>query len=68
MDGNARHEVIIIGSGPAGLSTALHLLLCDPSWAERLVILEKAVHPRFKLCGGAVTPLGLKCLLEVLQV
>ncbi len=34
MGGNARHEVISIGSGLAVLCTALYLLLYDPSWAE----------------------------------
>ncbi len=28
-------DLIIIGSGPAGISTALHLLQQDPGWADR---------------------------------
>jgi flavin-dependent dehydrogenase len=56
-------DLLIIGTGPAGLSTALHLLQQDPSWAGRMLLLEKAVHPRPKLCGGGVTRLGL-CLLR----
>lgn len=56
------HDLIIIGAGPAGISTALHLLQLNPSWAHRMVILEKEAHPRAKLCGGGVTRLGLNVL------
>lgn len=56
-------DLLIIGSGPAGLSTALHLLRQDTSWAERMIVLEKATHPRPKLCGGGVTRIGLEALL-----
>ena len=55
-------DVLIAGSGPAGSSTALHLLRIDPAWAERIVIVDKAVHPREKLCGGGVTQLGERVL------
>jgi len=55
-------DLLIVGSGPAGVSTALHLLQQDPGWAERLIVIEKARHPRPKLCGGGVTRLGLKVL------
>lgn len=51
-------DVLIIGSGPAGMSTALHLVHQDPTWAERLVVIEKAVHPREKPCGGGLTHFG----------
>ncbi len=51
-------DVLIIGSGPAGISTALHLVQADQSWADRIVVIEKAVHPRDKLCGGGVTRTG----------
>jgi flavin-dependent dehydrogenase len=54
--------LLIIGAGPAGLSTALHLLQIDPGWADRMVVLERAAHPRHKLCGGGVTRLGLHYL------
>jgi flavin-dependent dehydrogenase len=51
-------DILIVGSGPAGMSTALHLLKADPAWAGRIVVVDKAVHPREKLCGGGVTHLG----------
>ena len=55
-------DVLIVGSGPAGSSTALHLVRQDRSWAERIVVVDKAVHPREKLCGGGVTHLGVNVL------
>jgi flavin-dependent dehydrogenase len=55
-------EVIIVGSGPAGSSTALHLAARDPALARRTLILEKAVHPRVKLCAGGITGKGLRIL------
>lgn len=47
-------DLLIIGSGPAGCSTALHLAHLDPALARRTVILEKSEHPRHKLCGGGL--------------
>jgi menaquinone-9 beta-reductase len=52
-------DVLIVGAGPAGLATALHLVRLDPTWAERLVVLEKRTHPRTKVCGGGITRFGL---------
>jgi geranylgeranyl reductase family protein len=51
-------DVLIVGSGPASMSTALHLVKADPTWAKRIVAVDKAVHPREKLCGGGITRLG----------
>ncbi|HSM58960.1 MAG TPA: FAD-dependent monooxygenase [Candidatus Sulfomarinibacteraceae bacterium] len=58
-------DVLIVGSGPSGMSTALHLVQSDPTWAERLVVVDKAVHPREKLCGGGVTHLGTDVLARL---
>jgi flavin-dependent dehydrogenase len=48
-------DILIIGAGPAGMSVALHLVEADAGWAERLLVIDKAIHPREKLCGGGVT-------------
>ncbi|MFQ5594367.1 MAG: NAD(P)/FAD-dependent oxidoreductase [Anaerolineae bacterium] len=48
-------EIIIVGGGPAGLSTGLSLQRLDRRLAERVVILERETYPREKLCGGGIT-------------
>jgi flavin-dependent dehydrogenase len=49
-------DLIIVGAGPAGISTALHLAQIAPELVRRTLILEKARHPRPKLCGGGIVP------------
>lgn len=49
-----QHDILIIGGGPSGLSTALHLKKIDPHLATRILILEKEQYPRFKLCAGGL--------------
>ncbi|MFQ5400082.1 MAG: FAD-dependent monooxygenase [Anaerolineae bacterium] len=58
-------EVLIVGSGPSGSSTALHLVQQNPAWAKRIVVVDKAVHPREKLCGGGITHLGQNILVRL---
>ncbi len=60
-----RVDVLIIGTGPSGTSTALHLIQQDPTWAKRIVMVDKAIHPREKLCGGGVTHLGQNVLARL---
>jgi len=48
------YSVIIIGGGPSGLSTALHLQQIAPHLTTSILILEKARYPRFKLCAGGL--------------
>ncbi|MEZ4716534.1 MAG: NAD(P)/FAD-dependent oxidoreductase [Caldilineaceae bacterium] len=52
---NFDHPVVIVGAGPAGLATALHLAQLHPSLATDSLILDAAEHPRPKLCGGGIT-------------
>jgi flavin-dependent dehydrogenase len=58
-------DVLIVGSGPAGISTALHMVQADPAWARRIVVVDKAIHPREKLCGGGITSLGEDALAKL---
>ena len=47
-------DIIIIGGGPSGLSTALHIARDFPTLTPRVLILEKARYPRPKLCAGGL--------------
>ena len=60
-----RFDIVIIGAGIAGLTAGIHFRKRDLS----VLIIEKAVFPRKKLCGGfltypairEITELGLDC-------
>lgn len=49
-----QHDVLILGGGPSGLSTALHLARDFPHLTPRILVLEKARYPRPKLCAGGL--------------
>jgi geranylgeranyl reductase family protein len=45
-------SVVVVGAGPAGSSTAFHLL---EQGVRDVVVVDKASFPRNKLCGGGLT-------------
>lgn len=47
-------DVVIVGGGPAGLSTALFLEHTAPHLRKRMLVLERGKYPREKICAGAV--------------
>jgi flavin-dependent dehydrogenase len=53
-------DLVIIGGGPAGLSTALHVHALAP--ALKVVVLEAKAYPREKICAGGIGARGLRVL------
>lgn len=58
-------DVVIVGGGPAGATTALALVHAAPDLARRVVLLEKARYPRDKPCAGALGERGDALLREL---
>jgi menaquinone-9 beta-reductase len=54
-------EVIVVGAGPAGATTACHLARSGLD----VLLLEKAVFPREKVCGDGLTPRAVRSLLAL---
>ena len=54
-------DALIIGAGPAGAATAILLRLAG--W--RVVLVEKSVYPRQKVCGECISAGGLALLDEL---
>jgi geranylgeranyl reductase family protein len=52
-------DVIVVGAGPAGASTAYHLAQAGAD----VLLLEKAAFPRDKICGDGLTPRAVKQLV-----
>lgn len=50
-----KHDIIIVGGGPAGAAAAIRLAQRAPHLAARSLLIDRAVFPRKKLCGGGVT-------------
>jgi menaquinone-9 beta-reductase len=57
-----RADVVIVGGGPAGSTTALAIARAAPELASRVVVLERARYPRDKPCAGALGGRGDKLL------
>ncbi len=55
MQTHMDYDILILGGGPSGLSTALHLQRNAPHLTPRVLILEKEHYPRPKLCAGGLT-------------
>ena len=49
------YDILIVGAGPAGCAAAIQVANKSPDLARRTLVIEKAVFPRPKLCGGGVT-------------
>jgi len=51
-------EVLVVGAGPGGSSTAYHLA----SRGVDVLLVDKATFPREKVCGDGLTPRGVRAL------
>lgn len=56
-------DVAIIGGGPSGISTALHLHAAAPG--ARIVVLEKERYPRDKICAGGIGARAFRLLERI---
>jgi geranylgeranyl reductase family protein len=52
------HDVVIVGAGIGGSSTAFHLAQAG----VRVLMLDRAVFPRRKVCGEGIMPQGVRQL------
>ena len=52
------YDVVIVGSGPAGALAAIDLA----RQGVRVGLIERATHPRYKVCGGGVLARAIRLL------
>jgi len=57
----AQADVIVVGAGPGGSSTAFHLA----GHGLSVLLLEKTQFPREKVCGDGLTPRAVKQLVNM---
>lgn len=55
------YDVIVVGAGPAGSSTAFYLSKAG----HKVLLLDKHHFPREKTCGDCVTPRGVRILEDM---
>lgn len=60
-----RRPLVIVGAGPAGTASALFLQARAPTLAGEVLVLDKAKHPRPKVCAGGLIPHTTDCLDEL---
>jgi len=58
---NKSYDVIIVGGGPAGCSSAV----CLASYGYEVLLLEKNRFPRDKVCGDGLSPPALEVLARL---
>lgn len=58
---SAPYDVIVVGAGPAGASTAHHAARLG----LRVLLLDKAAFPRDKTCGDGLTPRAVRMVAEM---
>ena len=54
-------DVIVVGAGPGGATTAFHLARAG----VKVLLLEKSEFPREKVCGDGLTPRAVKQLVNM---
>jgi menaquinone-9 beta-reductase len=59
----SRWDLVVVGAGPAGASTAIGALAADPSL--KVLLLDRADFPRDKPCGDGVAPHAVELLESV---
>src|SRR5512138_3041331 len=59
--GVMKYDVIIAGGGPAGATAAFYLAKHD----VRVLVMDKAVFPREKVCGDGIAPRAVRSLYKM---